>query len=197
MALLKIARMGHPVLYRRAEEVPDPTAPEVHRLIADMIETMVDADGAGLAAPQVHVSRRILVFHAPDDRAEPDEDGEPPRDATAPRTVLINPELEILTDEMEQGVEGCLSLPGLVGIVPRYSRVRYSGLLPDGSRLEREASGFHARVFQHEYDHLDGILYPMRMPDLRQLSFTEEFRRRMAAREAADAAAEEEEEEAV
>jgi peptide deformylase len=174
MALLKIARMGHPVLVRRAEEVADPSSREVRRLLTDMVETMEDAQGVGLAAPQVHVGLRIIIFKAPPARAG--EGVDDPR-AVAPLTALINPVIEPLTDEMADGFEGCLSIPGLTGVVPRYHRIRYHGFAPNGSRIEREASGFHARVVQHETDHLDGILYTMRMKDLRLLSFTDELRR--------------------
>jgi peptide deformylase len=185
MALLKIARMGHPVLVRRAEEVADPSSREVRRLLTDMVETMEDAQGVGLAAPQVHVGLRIIIFKAPPGRAG--EGVDDPR-AVAPLTALINPVIEPLTDEMADGFEGCLSIPGLTGVVPRYTRILYRGLTPQGDVVEREATDFHARVVQHECDHLDGILYTMRMSDLRLLSFTDELRH-MAER------AEEEEEE--
>lgn len=171
MAILKIARMGHPVLRQVAEPVADPTAPPVHALIRNMIETMQDADGAGLAAPQVHVPRRVVIFHVPEERAGDTEDSAP-----TPLTVLINPEIEPLGDETKLGWEGCLSLPGLIGAVRRFTRIRYSGLAPDGSRIEREAEDFHARVVQHECDHLDGMLYPQRMTDMSLLLFQEELR---------------------
>ncbi|WP_207456191.1 peptide deformylase [Azospirillum sp. SYSU D00513] len=165
MALLKIARMGHPVLRAMAEPVRDPTDPEIRRLAADMIETMEDAPGVGLAAPQIHVSKRIIVFRVPADRSG----GE-----TVEPTVLINPELEPVGEEMELGWEGCLSIPGLRGVVPRHARIRYRGVGLDGAPIEREAAGFHARVVQHEFDHLNGVLYIDRMPDLRHLAFNEE-----------------------
>jgi peptide deformylase len=170
MPILKIARMGHPVLKRRADPVVDPQAPEIRRLIADMIETMEDAGGAGLAAPQVHVPLRLVIFHAPAARTGAD---------TVPLTVLINPEITPLDDETQVGYEGCLSLPGLTGAVPRFARIRYRGLDGDGNPLERDAEGFHARVVQHECDHLDGILYPARMADLSRFGFVEEVRRSM------------------
>jgi peptide deformylase len=173
MALLKIARMGHPVLVRPAEEVRDVTARDIRRLIEDMIETMEDAQGVGLAAPQVHVGKRVIIFKAPPGRAGDDDDPT----ATIPLSVLINPVIEPLDDEMVDGFEGCLSIPGLTGVVPRYARIRYRGYSPNGAPVERIASGFHARVVQHETDHLDGILYTMRMTDLRLLSFTDEIRR--------------------
>jgi peptide deformylase len=174
MAILKIARMGHPVLKRRASEVPHPTAPSIQRLVADMMETMADANGAGLAAPQVHVLLRVVVFHVPAGRS-----GE-----VVPLTVLINPVVEILTEERACDFEGCLSVPGFVGVVPRATRVRYSAFGLDGMRFEREAEGFHARVVQHECDHLDGILYPQRMTDMRLFGYADEVRRALAPAEA-------------
>lgn len=175
MAILKIARMGHPALRMRAAEVEDPTAPEIRRLVRDMLETMDDADGAGLAAPQVHVPLRLVIFHVPPERedVDPETGDEPP---AVPLTVLINPVIEPLGEEMELGWEGCLSVPGLMGAVPRFTRIRYQGLTPDGSPIDRIADGFHARVVQHECDHLDGILYPQRMTDLSLLMFREEMR---------------------
>ena len=178
MAILKVARMGHPVLKRTADAVEDPTAPEIHRLIADMVDTMADAPGIGLAAPQVHVPKRLVIFHIPESRAgdEEDESGDEAEEAI-PMTVLINPEIEALGEERVTGIEGCLSRPGMVGMVPRFRHIRYKAQAPDGSDFEREASGFHARVVQHECDHLDGILYPMRMEDLSTFGFTDEMNR--------------------
>ncbi len=181
MAILKIARMGHPVLNRSADPVEDPTAPEIHRLIADMVDTLADAGGIGLAAPQVHVPKRVVIFTISESRArdeaekESEEKGE--KAEVVPMTVLINPEIEALGEDMATGVEGCLSLPDMIGMVPRYRHIRYKALAPDGSGFEREASGFHARVVQHECDHLDGILYPMRMEDLTTLGFADEMGR--------------------
>jgi len=176
MAILKIARMGHPVLARRAEPVADPSAPGIRRLIADMIQTMIDANGAGLAAPQVHVPLRLTVFQAPEDRAEPDPPEAERFDHTAPLTVLINPEIEILGSGLEGGWEGCLSIPGLRGFVERPDHIRYRGLDEEGRAIERTARGFHARVVQHECDHLDGVLYPQRMRELKKLIFDSETR---------------------
>jgi len=166
MSVLKIARMGHPVLLQRAEKVPDPTAPDISRLVADMIETMLDAPGIGLAAPQIHVPLRLFVLHLPAERsgAEP----------VAPFAV-INPELELLGEETVLRWEGCLSIPGLRAAVPRHVRVRYSGVDTDGAPVGGEVDGLHANVVQHEYDHLDGILYPMRVTDFRQFGFIEEM----------------------
>jgi peptide deformylase len=175
MAILKIARMGHPVLRTRATEVTDPTAPEIKRLAADMLETMEDANGAGLAAPQVHVPLRLVMFQVPAHRTTPGE-GPPP----AGVTVLVNPILEPMTEEKELGWEGCLSVPGMIGAVPRFKKLRYRGLGLDGAPIDRIAEGFHARVVQHECDHLDGILYPMRMDDLSLFGFVDDMRRSIA-----------------
>lgn len=178
MALLKIARMGHPVLLQRAEPVADPTTPEIARLIADMMETMDDAGGAGLAAPQVHVPLRLFLYRVPPERSSGDPDDKP-----SATSVLINPTVEPVGDAMELRWEGCLSIPGLRGAVPRFARVRYRGVDAAGHPVSREATGFHADVIQHENDHLDGILYPMRMTDLSLLGFTEELARAMQARQ--------------
>lgn len=186
MALLKIARMGHPVLKQRAAEVPDAAAPEIRRLVADMVETMRDANGTGLAAPQVHVPLRVVVFFvnagraaredaAQGESAENSDETSESGDGGVPLTVLINPEIEFLTEEQAVGWEGCLSVPGLAGQVPRYTALRYSALDLEGQRFERIARGFHARVVQHECDHLDGVLYPQRMTDLSSLTFTTEI----------------------
>lgn len=171
MSILKIARMGHPVLRRRADPVADPTAPEIRSLVNDMLETLADAGGIGLAAPQVHVPLRVVIFEVPAGRAA--REGEP--EGAVPMTVLINPVIEALSEETALGWEACLSVPGLTGAVPRWTRIRYSGVGLDGSPIAREASGFHARVVQHECDHLDGILYPRRIRDLRMFGFEPEL----------------------
>src|SRR5271170_4251308 len=170
MALLKIARMGHPVLIQRCAPVDDPDAPEIRRLVADMIATMEDAPGVGLAAPQVYVPLRLFVFRIPAGRGSDD-----PLDTPVGNSVLINPEVELLTDQRVLCWEGCLSIPGLRAAVPRAPRIRYRGVDCDGVMIEREVTGFHADVIQHEYDHLDGILYPMRMRDFSLFGFTEEM----------------------
>ena len=180
MAILKIARMGHPVLAGVAQPVADPTAPEIRRLVGDMLETMVDANGAGLAAPQVHVPLRVVVFQAPGDRDEGLSEAER-FEATAPLTVLINPEIEVIGESRESGWEGCLSVPGLRGLVERPAHIRYTGVDHEGHRIERVAKGFHARVVQHEVDHLEGVLYPQRMSDLKKLIFESEVRHWLAA----------------
>ncbi len=166
--------MGHPVLRKTAAPIIDPLDPEVQRLIDDMIETMIDANGAGLAAPQVYQSLRLVIFQAPGERAVVDDGGEA-FDHTAPLTILINPVIEVLDQETQTGWEGCLSVPGLRGAVTRHNHIRYSGLDRAGKPLSRVARGFHARVVQHECDHLDGILYPQRMQDLSQLLFETEI----------------------
>ena len=172
MALLKIARMGHPVLRASAAPVEDPTAPWVRQLVEDMLETMEDAGGTGIAAPQVHAPHRVVTFFVAGERTT-----DLPGDGEQSLTALINPIVEPVGDEMALGWEGCLSVPGLRGVVPRYLRIRYRGVGLDGEPIEREAAGFHARVVQHECDHLDGILYPQRMTDHRLLVYTEELQR--------------------
>jgi len=181
MAILKIARMGHPVLATPARAVSDPRAPEIHRLVNDMVETMIDANGAGLAAPQVHIPLRIVVFQAPEGRTDPGLSEAERYDHTAPLTVLINPEIEMLGTALEGGWEGCLSVPGLRGWVERADHIRYRGLGINGERIERVARGFHARVVQHECDHLEGRLYVSRMSDLSRLIFESEVRHFQAA----------------
>lgn len=167
MALLKIARMGHPVLFQHAKTVADPGDPAIRRLVDDMIETMLDAPGVGLAAPQVHVSLRLFVFRVPESRG-----GE---GTEIPPSVLINPSIEFLSEEMMMCAEGCLSIPAMRGMVPRFAHIRYRGVDCDGRAVEVEARGFHANVIQHEYDHLDGILYPMRLVDFTSFGYAAEF----------------------
>lgn len=176
MAILKIARMGHPVLSESCAPVRDPGAPEIRRLIADMIQTMEDANGAGLAAPQVHVPLRLVIFQAPSGRSEGAADQTEAFDHTAPLTILINPAIETVDPTLEGGWEGCLSVPGLRGWVERPRHIRYAGIDPEGRRVQRSAKGFHARVVQHECDHINGIVYPQRMRDLTKLVFESEFR---------------------
>jgi peptide deformylase len=177
MAILKIARMGHPVLSQKAAPVANPTDLAIRRLVNDMVETMIDANGAGLAAPQVHVPLRVVVFQAPGERtADPGLAEDERFDHLAPLTVLINPEIQVLDTAREAGWEGCLSVPGLRGLVERPAHIRYRGFDLDGKIVERTARGFHARVVQHEFDHLEGVLYPQRMGDLKQLIFESEAR---------------------
>lgn len=166
MAVREILRMGDPRLYRVAEPVDRFNTPELHALIADMHDTMEAHDGAGLAAPQIGVGLQVVIFGVQRNPRYPDAE-------EVPYTVLINPTLTKLDDEMEEGWEGCLSVPGLRGVVPRYRRLRYQGFDQYGKPIDRTVEGFHARVVQHEVDHLYGILYPMRMRDLRKLGFTD------------------------
>jgi peptide deformylase len=162
----EILKMGDPRLLERAKPVERYGTAELKSLLEDMRETMIDAHGAGLAAPQIGVGLRVVIFGFEHNQRYPD--AEP-----VPYTELVNPLLTPLTTEMEEDWEGCLSVPGLRGQVPRFTRLRYTGFDPDGRPIQREASGFHARVVQHECDHLDGILYPMRMRDLRQFGYTD------------------------
>ena len=174
MAILKIAKMGHPVLAQKAAPVANPADPAIRKLVSDMVETMIDANGAGLAAPQVHVPLRVVVFQAPGERSDPGLSEDERFDQTAPLTVLVNPEIQVMGAEKEAGWEGCLSVPGLRGLVERSSHIRYRGFDLEGKVVERTARGFHARVVQHECDHLDGILYPSRMDNLQNLIFESE-----------------------
>lgn len=178
MAILKIARIGHPVLRQKAVEVSDPKAPEIRLLVADMLDTIKDAGGVGLAAPQVHHSLRLVIFFVPQARAVDeryrdaglDDDTE-----EVPLTVLINPEIEVIGNETAATYEGCLSVPHMTGRVHRPTRIRYRGLDLDGNSVEREAGGFHARVVQHECDHLDGVLYVQRIDDLSTFGYNDEL----------------------
>src|SRR3954471_2033333 len=166
----EILRMGDPRLLERSREVERFGTRELAELLDDMRETMHAADGAGLAAPQIGVPLRVVIFGVERNPRYPDAEA-------VPYTELINPVLTPLGDEEEEGWEGCLSVPGFRGVVPRYRRLRYRGLDPSGHVVERDVAGFHARVVQHECDHLDGILYPQRMDDHRLLVFLEELQR--------------------
>jgi peptide deformylase len=160
--------MGDPRLLEPAAPVAELDGAELHALVADLWQTMAAHDGAGLAAPQIGVGLRVVVFGLDTNPRYPDAE-------TVPATALVNPVLHPLDDGREEDWEGCLSLPGLRGRVPRFRRIRYTGFTPGGDPVDREVAGFHARVVQHECDHLDGILYPMRMPDLRTFGFNEEL----------------------
>jgi peptide deformylase len=172
MAVLKIAHLGHPILRQVAEPVSPEAirSPEIQRLLDDMLETMADHDGAGLAAPQVHVPRRVVIYGV-------DENPRYPEAEAVPFTVLVNPRITALGDEQEEDWEGCLSVPDLRGLVPRFTRVRVEAYGRDGKQLRFDAAGFHARVVQHECDHLDGKVYLDRMRSMESLSFLPEFRR--------------------
>ena len=163
MTLRKIAQLGQPVLLRVAAAIADPTAPAVRALISDMRETLADARGLGLAAPQVYAGDRVILAHVPGDEDAVDRSAEP--------LVLINPTLTPLDDETDLAFEGCLSIPRLRGLVPRYRRLALTAVDGTGRRIEREAFGLFARILQHEVDHLDGILYTHRLVDPRHLAF--------------------------
>ena len=166
MAVRRVLKMGDPMLYQQAAPVEKFDTGELDGLIADLFDTMAALNGAGLAAPQIGVSRRVVIFGV---EANPRY----PHAEPVPTTVLINPVLEPIGGEMEEGWEGCLSVPGLRGLVSRYKNLRYTGFDQRGRPIDRTVSGFHARVVQHECDHLDGILYPMRLKDIRLLGFEE------------------------
>lgn len=161
-----ILRMGDPRLLERSLEVAAFGTPELAALLLDMRETMQAHDGAGIAAPQIGVPLRVVIFGLEHNPRYPDAEA-------VPYTELVNPVLTPLSDEEEEGWEGCLSVPGFRGVVPRFTRLRYEGFDPSGRRIRREVEGFHARVVQHECDHLDGILYPQRIRDMRRFGFTD------------------------
>jgi|TARA_B110000305_G_scaffold228512_1_gene278380 peptide deformylase len=165
MAILKIAKMGHPLLLQKAKEVRDPTSPEIKKLVNDMFDTLNDlgGSGVGLAAPQVHISLQIVIFEAANENE-------------TSLITLINPKIEVLTKETSIDWEGCLSVPGLRGKVSRPNKIKYTGLDMEGNKIETIAEGFNARVVQHECDHLFGVLYPQRMKDLSSLQFVSEAR---------------------
>ena len=162
----EVLRMGDPRLLQRSEEIETFGTPQLQELLRDMRDTMAHLNGAGLAAPQIGVGLRVVIFGV---HANPRY----PNAEEVPDTVLINPVLTPLDTEMEEGWEGCLSVPGMRGLVPRYKRLRYGGFDESGRAFEREVSDFHARVVQHEVDHLDGVLYPMRIRDLAKFGFNE------------------------
>ena len=162
----EVLKMGDPQLLQIAEPLARFDTPELHALLADMRDTMAHLSGAGLAAPQIGVGLQVVIFGVKKNPRYPDAE-------EVPDTVLINPVLTPLSDELEDDWEGCLSVPGLRGLVARYARMRYQGFDENGNAIDRSASGFHARVVQHECDHLLGILYPMRIRDLRNFGFNE------------------------
>ena len=168
MTIRPVLRMGNPQLLEVSESVKKLNTEELHGLVADMIETMRELHGAGLAAPQIGVKLRVVIFGVDENPRYPDAEA-------VPFTVLVNPKLTPLGDEMDEDWEGCLSVPGMRGLVPRYAQLRYQGFDADGNVIDRTVNGFHARVVQHEVDHLDGILYPQRIEDLRQFGFVEEL----------------------
>ena len=166
MPVKPVLKMGEPLLLQKAEPITQFDTPELHALIKDMEYTMAHMNGAGIAAPQIGVSKRVVIFGVGHNPRYPDAD-------QVPYTVLINPVLTPVGEDLEDGWEGCLSVPGMRGVVPRYQRLQYTGFDQYGNKIDRLVSGFHARVVQHECDHLDGIIYPMRIRDLAQFGFTE------------------------
>ena len=166
MAIKPVLKMGEPLLLEVASQVEQFDTPEFNVLIQDMQDTMASLNGAGLAAPQIGVGLQVVIFGFKENQRYPDAD-------EVPFTVLVNPQLTPLSDEIEEDWEGCLSVPGLRGKVPRYTRLRYQGFDQYGHVIDRQVDGFHARVVQHECDHLQGILYPMRIRDFRTFGFTE------------------------
>ncbi|MDP3540123.1 MAG: peptide deformylase [Azonexus sp.] len=166
MAVRTLLRMGDPRLLEVASPVTDFDSPALHALIADMFDTMAAADGVGLAAPQIGVGLQLVIFGFEKSERYPDAE-------EVPQTILINPVITPLSDEEDLGWEGCLSVPGLRGEVPRFSRIRYQGLTPQGEPIDRSVEGFHARVVQHECDHLIGKLYPMRIRDMNRFGYTD------------------------
>ena len=168
MAIRKLLRMGNPILLKKAEKVEKFDTPEIHELIKDMIETMKDAEGAGLAAPQIGESIQLVIFGV-------DKNERYPEAEEVPFTVLINPVITPLTQDKEDDWEGCLSVPGMRGVVPRYKQINYKGFDQYGNEIDRDAVGFHARVVQHECDHLLGILYPTRIENMKLFGYHDEI----------------------
>ena len=166
MAIRTVLRMGDPILLQKAQPITQFNTPELHALIDDMRDTMQAMDGAGIAAPQIGVSLQVVIFGVGKNPRYPDAE-------QVPYTVLINPTLSFVGDEMEDGWEGCLSVPDMRGVVPRYMRLHYTGFDQFGAPIDRLVSGFHARVVQHECDHLMGILYPMRINNLKDFGYTD------------------------
>jgi peptide deformylase len=168
MVARTVLKMGEKSLLEKSKMVERFDTAELDELLIDMWDTMAAEDGAGLAAPQIGVNLRVVIFGYDDNSRYPDA-------PSIPQTILINPTIELQSDEMEEGWEGCLSIPGMRGLVPRYTEIRYTGFDQKGNSIDRVASDFHARVVQHECDHLDGILYPLRIEDMRYFGFRQEL----------------------
>ncbi len=165
MAILKIAKLGHPVLIKKTNEISNLSDFDLKKIVYDMSETMIDADGIGLAAPQVHLSHRLFIYRNPDIKDE----------QQIKISVLINPIIDKISDETADDWEGCLSIPGMSGLVRRFKQIKYSAIDLNGNKVSGEAEGLHARVIQHEFDHLNGILYTSRLADKRAFGFSEEI----------------------
>ena len=168
MTTQKILKMGDPRLFEQSKPVNKSELPELKEIVTDMIETMNAVDGAGLAAPQIGVMKRVVIFGVENNPRYPDAE-------EVPFTVLVNPEIEVLDDDMQYGWEGCLSVPGMRGLVARNTNIRYTGIDLNGNPIDRTVTGFHSRVVQHECDHLDGILYPMRIENMRNFGFEDQL----------------------
>lgn len=168
MTVRRVLRIGHPILLEKSHPVTDFNTAELDKLILDMLDTMEAEDGAGLAAPQIGVLLRVVIFGITENPRYPGMD-------PIPMTTLINPVITTLSDDKEDGWEGCISVPGMRGLVPRYKSIRYTGYDTAGTKIEKEVDGFHARVVQHELDHLDGVLYPQRIEDMTQFGYKEEL----------------------
>ena len=168
MAVREILKMGNPILLKEAEQVREFDTPELHELIKDMMDTMIAAEGAGLAALQIGESIQLVIFGIEKNERYPEAE-------EVPFTVLINPIIKPLTEDKEDDWEGCLSLPGMRGVVPRYKAINYKGFDQYGNKIDRDVEGFHARVVQHECDHLLGILYPMRIENMKLFGFHDEI----------------------
>ena len=166
MSIRSVLKMGEPLLLATAQTVSEFDTPELHALIVDLFDTMIATQGVGIAAPQIGVSLQVVVFGFAHNERYPDADA-------VPQTILINPIITPLDDELESGWEGCLSVPGLRGMVPRHTRIRYQGFDQFGNAIDRTVSDFHARVVQHECDHLFGVLYPQRITDMSQFGYTD------------------------
>lgn len=172
MTARRVLRMGHPILLERSQPVDKFSTSELRALIDDMLDTMIAEDGAGIAAPQIGVLKRVVIFGIENNPRYPHVE-------PVPTTILVNPEIAVVSDDKDEGWEGCLSVPGMRGLVPRYKRIIYSGYDVNGHKIEREVEGFHARVVQHEVDHLDGILYPQRIEDMTQFGFKAELQSKL------------------
>lgn len=166
VSILKIAKIGHPCLLKKTKEINELNTEKLKKIVFDMSETMIDADGVGLAAPQVYLSQRLLIFRNPDQEDINEE---------IKINVLINPKIKFITDETEDSWEGCLSIPGMLGLVRRFSKIKYTAFDIKGNKIENEAKGLQARIIQHEYDHLNGILYTSRLVHKDAFGFSEEI----------------------
>ena len=166
MSILKIAKIGHPILLKKTKEVKEIGSDNIKKIVYDMSETMLDIKGIGLAAPQVHINKRILIFQNPDIEEE---------NTTIEITALINPNIEKINEETNDAWEGCLSIPGMLGLVRRYSKIKYFGYDLEGNIINKETENLHARIVQHEFDHLNGILYTRRLAHKDAFGFEDEI----------------------